>query len=372
MSVSGNLATMELSELLQWVAQSSKTGTLVIDTGTIERRIFFESGQIIASASSEPHERLGHFLISRGLLDEETLDEALQSQLTADDLLGKILVELGVVSEQDLQRLLIIKAEESIFEIFLWPAGEFRFVDDQPLEGNMIPMHLDVTSVVLKGAERVDEWRRITQTIPSPQCVPVGVGFLESDDDEVQAVLSLVDDDKTVGEIIQQSAATDFFVHNVLFKALGNGKLKIVRPRKEVSQTRVEKATINATTHLLIADRLIAEGDFHSALRHLNAARALDPQGGETSAALEDAEDRMNLVLDDEGVHRQAVPKLNLNPEAIPALRLSPEEGFVLSRIDGTYDIESILKISPMPALEARLVFRKLVRAGHISFGASR
>ena len=38
----------------------------------------------------------------------------------------------------------------------------------------------------------------------------------------------------------------------------------------------------------------------------------------------------------------------------------------MLSRIDGSYDIESILKISPMPPLEAQLVFRKLLHAGHI------
>ncbi len=362
---------MELSELLQWVAQSGKTGTLVIDTGTIERRIFFDKGQIIATASSEPNERLGHFLIKRGLLDEETLDEALQSQATADDLLGKILVELGVVSESDLERLLVVKAEESIFEIFLWPAGEFRFVDDQPLEGNMIPMHLDVTSVVLKGAERVDEWRRITQTIPSPQCLPVALETLESDDEDIQHVYSLVNDDRTIAEIIEQSGATDFFVHNVLFKSLERGRIKVVRPRKEVVPTKVEKTTVDATTHLLIADRLIGEDDFHTALRHLNAARALDPQGSETAAALDDAEDRISSVLDQEGLVRQAVPQLNLNPETIPALRLSPEEGFVLSRIDGTYDIESILKISPMPPIEARLVFRKLMRAGHISMGES-
>ena len=38
----------------------------------------------------------------------------------------------------------------------------------------------------------------------------------------------------------------------------------------------------------------------------------------------------------------------------------------MLSRIDGSYDIDSILKISPMPPLDARLVFRELLKEGHI------
>ena len=61
------------------------------------------------------------------------------------------------------------------------------------------------------------------------------------------------------------------------------------------------------------------------------------------------------------------MPRLSRSETEIPDLRLSPEEGFVLSRIDDSYDIDSILKISPMPPLEARLVFRKLLRDGHIT-----
>ena len=39
----------------------------------------------------------------------------------------------------------------------------------------------------------------------------------------------------------------------------------------------------------------------------------------------------------------------------------------MLTRINGSYDIQSILKISPMPPLEAQIVFWKLLRAGHIT-----
>jgi hypothetical protein len=47
-------------------------------------------------------------------------------------------------------------------------------------------------------------------------------------------------------------------------------------------------------------------------------------------------------------------------------LPLSPQEGFLLTRVDGHYDIQSIQKISPMTALEALLVFYKLLAAGHV------
>ncbi|MGB5881984.1 MAG: DUF4388 domain-containing protein [Thermoanaerobaculia bacterium] len=41
MSITGNLRTLELSELLQWLAQGKKTGTLVVEQQDLEKRIYF-------------------------------------------------------------------------------------------------------------------------------------------------------------------------------------------------------------------------------------------------------------------------------------------------------------------------------------------
>ena len=72
-------------------------------------------------------------------------------------------------------------------------------------------------------------------------------------------------------------------------------------------------------------------------------------------------------MLEAEGVVGQAVPSLAQNLEDLPRLDISPEEGFVLSRINSTYDLQTIVKISPMSTLDALLVFRRLVRAGYIT-----
>ena len=91
MSVAGNLKTMELSELLQWLSQSHKTGTLVINNGSTEKKIIFDDGVIVSSSSSDPNEYLGHFLVSHGFIDELTLAKAMEMQEENKMLLGKIL-----------------------------------------------------------------------------------------------------------------------------------------------------------------------------------------------------------------------------------------------------------------------------------------
>ena len=131
MSITGNLKTMQLAELLQWLAQSKKTGTLVIDDGRVTKRIFFRSGRIISSASTDPKEHLGHFLVSHGLITEQELAKAVEMQERTKMLLGKILVTIGAIEEQVLHRLLRLKAEESLYDLFTWATGEFRFHDGE-------------------------------------------------------------------------------------------------------------------------------------------------------------------------------------------------------------------------------------------------
>ena len=66
------------------------------------------------------------------------------------------------------------------------------------------------------------------------------------------------------------------------------------------------------------------------------------------------------------------MPKLTRSLEELTASQLTRNEGFVLSRINGSYDIASITKISSLPELDALLAFWRLNRAGHLVFESKR
>jgi len=157
MSITGNLLTLELSELLQWLAQGTKTGVLIIENDDTEKRIYFDHGTIVSSESSDSQEHLGRFLIAEGLIDEPTLARALKLQQATQILLGKVLVTLGSITEKELNQVLQQKTQETIYELFSWPEGEFRFVPEDLPEFPMVPMALDVTNLVLEGMRRIDE-----------------------------------------------------------------------------------------------------------------------------------------------------------------------------------------------------------------------
>jgi hypothetical protein len=374
MSISGNLRTMELSELLQWLSQGKKTGTLFIDKENVQKRIFFNSGKIISCASTDPREYLGHFLVSHGFITEMELAKAIEMQDSTKMLLGKILVTIGAVSREDLHELLVLKTEESLYDMFSWEEGEFRFVDNEGLASGIIPMALEVTGIALNGMRRVDEWDRIRKIIPDARAIPVAIGFL--DDPELpsgeRGILGLVDDNRTIEEICIQTHSSEFHVCDVLFRQIENGRLKIVRPR-EPPATAPSAVTPTGAIAVVNADALMEaarghmqDGKLDRALRHLRAARSLEPENTKVQTQVREAEDHIQQIAEQAGLRLDAVPQLNRSVDELSTMKLSPEEGFILSRINGTYDVRAILKISPMPSLDAQLVFLRLLRAEHI------
>lgn len=374
MSITGNLKTMELTELMQWLSQSKKTGTLVIDNGQVKKEVTFQQGKIVSSASTDPKEYLGHFLVSHGFITETELSNAIEMQERTGMLLGKILVTIGAISEEDLNRLLRLKAEEGIYDIFKWDEGAFRFLDGELPEKTFIPLHLDVTGIVLEGARRVDEWQRIREVIPSTQAIPVAVA--EPLDDEslppgARKVLKQVDDQRTIEEIILQTHSSEFHVCRILFEEHQKKRLKIVKPRwhkpPEPEPVVTHDSAVDAESLVATAAKHLDGNAYETALRHLRAARSLEPENKEVQEKVQQGEQRLKKALEKEGVTVDAVPELATNLQELTASKISPQEGFMLTRINGTYDIASIIKISPMPQLDALLVFWRLLQQGHIT-----
>lgn len=381
MGITGNLRTMELAELLQWLSQARKTGTLVVRNGTVEKRVIFQDGKILTSGSTDPREYLGNFLVSHGYLSEVELTRAMQMQESSRMLLGKILVTLGVISEPDLHRMLRLKCEESLYDLFNWEEGEFRFLDGEMPEHALVPLSLDVTGVILEGVQRIDEWRRIRELIPDADALPVAIAPLDESvtDPGARQVLSLVDDQRTVAEIAVALRASEFFVCRHLHAQARAGRVKVIRPRRLVKPGPPAAAPAasapavpagppvpDADALAAAASRHLAAHDLERALRYLRAARSLEPESRKLEALAQQIEDQVRTEVEAAGVLPTAVPVLARSLEELAREKLSPQDGFLLTRLDGSYDVHSLLNISALPALDTLVQLWKLQRAGHI------
>ena len=371
MSIAGNLNTMPLAELLQWLSQSSKTGALVINNGHVEKKVFFKNGRVFSSASTDPKEYLGHFLVSHGLISEFELSKAIEMQESNSMLLGKILVTIGAVSEPDLARLLRLKAEESIYDTFSWEEAEFRFFDGELPASELIPLDLDVTAIVLEGARRADEWVRIQEVVPALNAIPVAVGNVLEDtslDPGARQILALVNDDRTVEEICVETHSSEYRTSSVLYDQVMKGRMKIVRPRwaSPTPQPAHSNGKVDAERLVEEAQKLLEHRNYVTALRYLRAARSLEPNSKGIQKRAEVSEEEIRDAVEADGVRLDSTPELSVDMADITQLDITPQEGFILTRINGSYDLSSILKISPMQRLDGMVVVWKLLKAGHI------
>jgi hypothetical protein len=380
MAITGNLETMNLAELLQWLANNQQTGTLIISNGNVEKRIYLKEGTILSSSSSDPRRVLGQFLVSKGVISEETLAQAMTVQEQQGKLLGEILIEGGAVDQSTLERMLRLNAEENICDLFAWEEGSFEFLDDELPDHDLVTMSVNVTGLIMEGMRRIDHTAAMKKVIPSPQCVPVAVAPLIDDeglDPGWRNVLDAVDDDRSIEDICMHTHSSEFFVCQVLHRKITEGKLKVVRPRVIGNEAEVTVQTTAGQGAAPKTEALIGEAmkqlkaeDYESAARHLRAAASLEPDNRDLRLVIEQKETAIRKAIAEAGVRPDSVPVLESTFEEMKALRFSPGEGFILSRINGKSDIRSMAKISPLTELDALLVFWKLAKENHIRFVA--
>lgn len=367
MSLSGNLATMQLGDLLQWCGTNLKTGTLKVQHGPIEKQLFFKEGRLFSSTSNNPRETLGQFLIRSGHITEEELFKALIEQDRSSRPLGQILVASEIITEDELQNLLQLKTEEAIYDCFLWKDGEFSFEDDTLPDKIPVSLPLDLTGVILEGARRSDEWQRIHEVFPSRLTTfDVNHDVLEktselSEDD--RRVLELVARGMNVSEIALELHSVDFYAASKLLDLYERNLVVVKETPEEID---FEQQVTELRDKLDTGVSLYHAGDYENALSAFETALDLDSQNKyarlftlKIKRILEDLEQVSEIPP-------EAVPHLKVTLVELAQLDLDPQEGFVLSRVNGEWDIDSITKICPMGEQEVLILFKRLLDQGLI------
>lgn len=362
---------MGLGDLLQWCGSNLKSGTLRLWRGSIEKQLFFREGRLFSSTSTSPRETLGQFLIRSGLLTEEELFKALIEQDRSEKPLGQILIAAGVIEEPELENLLRIKTEEAIYDCFLWEEGTFEFQDGVLPDRIPVSLPLDLTGVILEGARRSDEWERIHRVFPS-RLTTFTVNEKERSSgaelsEEDERLLELVARGMNLAEISLELHSVEFYAASRLLDLHERGLIGVGEtPEEEDFDQQVEELRGKLKEG---ADHFEA-GEYEKARACFESALTVDSQNKyarlfilKIQRVLSDLESISELPLD-------GVPRVKIPLAAIGNLDLDPQEGFVLSRVNGDWDIDSITKICPMSAQEVLIIFKRLVDEGIVEIEA--
>jgi hypothetical protein len=264
-----------------------------------------------------------------------------------------------------MMELLRLRALEIMYELFLWEQADFQFEDQAPPPGNLIRIAIKPTSVIMEGVYRTDEWRRYREVLPSDRVIlellsgrtPAGV----KEGSDIPRILWLVKKRMTVGEICYNMHASPFHVYSRLYQLVADGIVQVGEERPRTAPAAAELAP-SAEMLQQAKDRL-ARGALVEALTMLQDLLEAQPGNAEASALVAAAEPRFVEQTYRGILTPETVPRLQASMETVMTMGLGPKEGFILSRINGTWNVRSILSVCPFREAESLLILRKLLES---------
>jgi hypothetical protein len=370
MSIHGTLKTMSIADLLQFLAVGRKTGTLKIARGTIVKEIYLEGGLIVGSKSNDPKELLGQVLLHYGKITEDHLQTGMEIQRQSGGKLGIILAERGFVTADDVMEALRTRTLDIIYDLFIWEEAEFEFFDGQPLPADLIRIQVHATSVIMDGICRIDEWSRFRKVIPSDRnffALEPGWTKAAQESKDVREVLYHVEKGHTAAEICYHMHTSLYHACEVLFELLSKGVIKVAgeAPAKDATEDlSALKLPETAAELIELATAEMKDNNVENALAIIHTALDREPNNAKAQRLREDVENRYVRQVLANGLSRSTVPRLLANLDDLEYARFGPQEGFLLSRINGEWDIASILSVCPFREADSLRMIKKMIDDG--------
>jgi tetratricopeptide (TPR) repeat protein len=251
MAIKGSLKEASLPDVLQLLAMGKKTGCLAVTHRSNFGYIFFEKGRICYASIVNRRDRLGDMLVKNSVIAQGQLDAAIAAQTKKrDKRIGELLVEQGALTREELHQYVRRQIEEAVYFLFTWMQGTFNFEADVHPEEQDLLVSINPESLLLEGARRMDEWNLVEKKIPSFDLVfELDQSRLKATEaeltEEQRTVLDLVDGQRDVQAIIEESGLVEFEVGKALYGLLTAGFVHRVGRTKaadpQVSETRLEE-----------------------------------------------------------------------------------------------------------------------------------
>lgn len=240
MALVGNIRDFGLSDFLYLVDRGYKTGGLHLTYQQETALLFFEKGKLLL-ASRKPEDHQAELLVRLGLLDTAQLAQA-RTILAGNNgaTLTQVIVNESLVTSDKLQATLLTHTEESVYGLFGWPEGEFRFEQNQRPEPDapVMPVPISVENLIMEGVRRIDEWGRIKDRIASTDMI---VRFVDQPGEKAKGVklapeewrvFARINGKDTLAEIAQKTSLSEFDVCRIVYGFLTAGLVDVLKKPK--------------------------------------------------------------------------------------------------------------------------------------------
>ncbi|HEY5375502.1 MAG TPA: response regulator [Polyangiaceae bacterium] len=236
-ALSGDISVISIAEVLQLLDLQRQTGVLSIFTRQSEITLYVKMGRLefAASRGLRIEFRIGRYLVEDGAITREELNTVLDNRAGSKRLLGELLTQLGMLNEDQVRRALVRQTTELVYEVVRWKTGRFAFtVGAENLAATKAALGIETGGLVMEGFRRVDEWRLIEGSFDFDEVLyhdTVAIERLGQDANltrQERAVLSAIDGERTIREIVDLTGGSSFELCKILYQFLNS---RLVRRR---------------------------------------------------------------------------------------------------------------------------------------------
>jgi hypothetical protein len=259
MAFQGSLRELPLPDIIQLVSVSGKTGTFLLTRDGYPRgEIYLRAGQIV-------HARVGD-----------------------------------------------LEGEEAIYELAIWPDGDFVFTPGRETEA--VSIHRSNTNLLMEAARRIDEWQVLSKRIPSTRLVPVFTNQATTTSVSLSpqewTLVCKVDERRSIEEIAAGLGMSAFETCKLLYGLITSGLMTL---KEDLGRLRTDRLKTMTTDQLSRVSETI-----HQEARNL--------LGGHDRSAELDSTIRLGKAEIEAGRGPDAVLDLVRSDEKLVSAALGPNQ----------------------------------------------
>jgi hypothetical protein len=235
----GYLREIPFIFFLYAVYSNRASGVGAVKTDGVAKNLVFNKGRLVRAGTTRREERIGNFILKRGNLTTKKMEPLINDAKKQGKRIGRYMVERGLISEETLQEILSLQVEEIISDIFFWQKGHFYFLEKPIIREAVVNFDpLNIARIAAQRSLSVSDFRN---KIPSNKIIFRASPYLEGRKEEImkalnvnhQFVFSLIDGVRNIDQLIKFSGADEVSVINILYQLNTAG---LIRQTKEVAE----------------------------------------------------------------------------------------------------------------------------------------
>ncbi len=242
--VQGQLGQRLVADLIREIAHKNASGLLRLSRAKAIKALFFDSGVPVYAISNLSHEQLEARLVETGLATEEQIDHA-RRQADKPYRIPSTLVEMGLLTDTQMRKLVRDLVMEIIRSLFEWTEGDYGF-DPKIRAAHDVTLEMTTADILLEGGRHVAGIPKVADSLAPPEgvVVPAQTRTVSLESGKLAPmesyVLSRIESATSIGEVGSLTGVPELDAHRSVCALVAAGFLKVAGRETDASSEEQE------------------------------------------------------------------------------------------------------------------------------------